>query len=123
MGWDKNMAGAIGENIAADFLKKHGYAIEQKNCRTPFGEIDIIARQKAQLVFIEVRTRTSSSLGPPLLTVTLEKQKRIVRNASWYMHRNGIHDTTWRIDVVSVLLNKDLCLKKIEIIENAVQDI
>ena len=122
MGRENKKIGHIGEEIALVFLEQKGYKILGVNVRTPFGEIDVVARQKETTIFIEVKTRATSSLGPPYLNVTVSKQKHIIRNALCYLKRRGRVDSDWRIDVVSVKLNKFHELESIELIENAVED-
>ena len=57
--------GDLGEKLAKDFLKKRGYQVLETNYRCPHGEIDIVAKQKKSVVFIEVRTKTGSGYGSP----------------------------------------------------------
>lgn len=122
MGREKKDIGKRGETIAAGFLERKGYTILGANIRTPFGELDLVARHKGVMVFVETKTRVSSSLGPPLLSVTGDKARRIIHNALAYLKRHGKADAHWRIDVVSVKLNAKLELEHIEVIENAVED-
>jgi putative endonuclease len=122
MGRERKMTGAAGERIASSFLKKLGYRILKSNFRTPFGEIDIVAKHKDIMVFVEVKSRTTSSFGPPYLSVTKSKERHIVKNALFYLKRRGIINACWRIDIVSVKLNYDRKLESIELIENAVED-
>lgn len=122
MGRENGRIGKIGEDIAMTFLERKGYKILDVNARTPLGEIDIVARQKAATVFIEVKTRATSSLGPPYLNITGAKQRRIIRNALCYLKKRGLVFSDWRIDVVSVKLNGRYELESIELIENAVED-
>ena len=123
MGRERREIGILGERLALEFLQKKGYRLKCKNFRTPFGELDIVARHGSSTVFIEVRTRTTSSLGPPLLSVTRVKQIHIIKNALFYLKRYGGIDSCWRIDVISVKLGRDRILEDIEHIENAVEDI
>jgi putative endonuclease len=122
MGREKKMTGAAGERIALGFLKKLGYRILESNFRTPFGEIDIVARLEHIIVFVEVKSRTTSSFGPPYLSVTKLKARHIVKNALFYLKRRRIVNASWRIDIVSVKLNYYRKLESIELIENAVED-
>ena len=122
MGREKIVIGKIGERRAQEFLRKKGYKITELNYRTFFGEIDAVAKKDDFIVFIEVKTRTGSSLGPPYLSVTIRKQRQIVKNALLYLKRRGLIDSYWRIDVVSVKLNHECEVENIEIIENAVED-
>ena len=123
MGREKREIGILGEHIAQKFLADKGYRIICKNFRTPFGELDIVAKHKGSIVFIEVRTRSTSSLGPPILSVTRIKQIHLIRNALFYLKRYGQVYADWRIDVVTVKLGHGLKAENIEHIENAVEDI
>lgn len=71
-----NSLGKEGERLAKEFLKKKGYSILQEYYRTPFGEIDIIAKEKDVLVFVEVKTRTDLTFGSPFEAVNQRKRKR-----------------------------------------------
>lgn len=122
MGREKKMTGAAGEKIASAYLKKLGYRILESNFRTPFGEIDIVARLGRVIVFVEVKSRLTSSFGPPYLSVTKSKERHIVNNALFYLKRLKISNADWRIDIVSVKLNYECKPESIEIIENAVED-
>ena len=66
--------GQWGEQAAADYLSAKGYEIMARNVRTPYGEIDLIAQKDGFTIFVEVKARTSSSLGPPEIAVTPRKQ-------------------------------------------------
>lgn len=123
MGREKKEIGNLGEKIAREFLEAKGYRVMSKNFRTPFGELDMIARHGGSIVFVEVRTRTTSSFGPPSLSVTRIKQMHLIKNALFYLKGCGRIDSDWRIDVVSVKLSHDRKLEKIEHIENAVEEI
>lgn len=122
MGRENRLAGIAGEIKASEYLRKNGYKILEKNFRTPFGEIDIVARRTDLIIFVEVKTRTTSSLGPPYLAVTPAKVRHLVKNAWCYLKCRGLADSSWRIDIVSVKLNCRYKLENIEIIENAVQN-
>lgn len=122
MGREKQVVGRTGEDIARGFLRKKGYKVVAANARTPFGEIDLVARHNHAIVFIEVRTRRTSSLGPPYLSVTWAKQRRIVRNALFYLKSRGLLRAHWRIDVVSIKLDGSYRPERIDHFENAVED-
>lgn len=123
MGREKKAVRALGEDIALRFVKAKGYRIRHTNFRTPFGELDIVARSGETIVFIEVRTRATFSLGPPFLSVARTKQLHLIKNALFYLKRYGCSGADWRIDVISVKLGPDGRLENIEHIENAVEDI
>ena len=100
----KITTGKEGEKIAAAFLKKNGYRISEINFRCILGEIDIIARDKGELVFIEVKTRKSIELGYPEQAVGIRKQKKMSQLALWYLQKKNITDTSARFDVVAITM-------------------
>jgi putative endonuclease len=112
--------GKTGEDVAIEFLRVAGYKIIERNYKTPLGEIDAIAKEGGLLVFVEIKTRLSSSVGPPYLSVTWKKKRKIIQNAGFYFLRNGLFGCAWRIDVVSVKLGDHDKVESIEIIKNAV---
>ncbi len=114
--------GIRGEKLAKDFLKKRGYRILETNYRCPEGEIDIIAKHKDSLVFIEVRTKKSLEFGSPEESITPTKKERLRATASRYRQTHNDLPLLWRIDVVAVELNQEGKLSRIELIENAVSD-
>ncbi|MDP3804591.1 MAG: YraN family protein [Candidatus Omnitrophota bacterium] len=122
MGRGNGVVGNTGEIAALEFLKKKNYRILGTNARTPFGEIDIVAKKNGVTIFVEVKTRATSSLGPPYLSVTRAKEKHMIKNALCYLKRRKQVDSCWRIDVVSVKLNHEYQVENIELIENAVED-
>ena len=115
--------GAAGEDIAVSFLQKSGYRIVERNYRIRFGEIDIIAEQGEDLVFIEVKTRTHNLYGSPFESVTLHKQKQLSKVALEYMNKRDCHERPARFDVVAIRLpgiNKSAARDAgIEIMRNA----
>ena len=112
--------GILGEKYAKDFLKKRGYRILETNYRCPQGEIDIVARQKDSLVFIEVRTKTSLEFGTPAESITATKRKHMRATAFHYQQSHTGLPQLWRIDVVAIELDQKGKLSRIELIENAV---
>jgi len=113
--------GLIGEKIACDFLGKNGYNILETNYRCPGGEIDIIARQKDTLVFIEVRTKKSRLFGSPEESITPAKMERLRTVAAHYGQNRDNLPATWRIDVVAIQMDRSDRVTRIELIENAVE--
>jgi len=109
--------GASGEDLAAAHLKKQGYKILERNYRTPLGEIDLIARHRGVLVFIEVKTRRSSKFGSPQEAVHPAKQERYRNLASYYLQQQGLGEVSARFDVVGILWQGGLA--QIEVIEGA----
>ncbi len=112
--------GILGEKLARDFLKKRGYRIIETNYRCPEGEIDIVARHKDSLVFVEVRTKTSHRFGSPEESITTTKKERLRTVASRYCQTHDNLPSSWRIDVVAVELDRKEKPLRIELIENAV---
>ena len=96
--------GKAGEEIAADFLKKSGYKIVEVNYRCPIGEIDIVAQDKNEVVFVEVKARKTSALGYPEEAVGIKKQKKMSQLASWYLQERKLNDSCARFDVVAILM-------------------
>lgn len=109
--------GKSSEAIAVKHLKKQKYKLLAQNYRTKFGEIDIIAKDKGTLVFVEVKARKSDQFGHPKGAVTYQKQKKIVRVALHYLKETGQSDVKARFDVVSILVKNGK--PEIEIIKNA----
>ena len=112
--------GAAGEKIARDFLKKKGYKIIETNYRCREGEIDIVARKKDCLIFVEVRTKSGTSFGSPEESVTFAKREKLISSALTYMSEHTNLPEAWRIDFVAVELNPNGKPKRIELIESAV---
>ncbi len=113
----KIVTGKAGEKIAADFLKKKGYRLVEANYRCPIGEIDIVARDKKDLVFVEVKARKTSALGYPEQAVGLKKQRKISQVALWYLQEKKLGDVPVRFDIVAILMLPDGC--DIRLITNA----
>jgi putative endonuclease len=111
--------GAEGEEYATRALKKSRYKIIERNYRTPAGEIDIVARDKKCLVFVEVRTRSSTEFGLPQETVVARKRKKICNAARWYLQNRRIEDIECRFDVVAVLVKDEGNYPEVEIIKDA----
>ena len=112
--------GDIGEKLARNFLKKKGYKIRQTNFRCREGEIDIIAEKKGYLVFVEVRTKTSSGFGSPEESVTFAKKEKLIASALTYLNSHKDLPESWRIDFVAVELDRNGKTTRIELIENAI---
>lgn len=97
-------AGSAGERLAARFLKKKGYKPIRRNCRSSMGEIDLVMRDRDEVVFVEVKTRTSRQWGDPEQAVTRTKQRRISRQAMRFATRHDLRGRPLRFDVVAVVL-------------------
>ncbi len=97
--------GAAGEKIAREYLRTKGYAIQDSNWSTTFGELDIIAKRDGVLVFVEVKTRRGANTEPALEAVTPAKHERMLKAAYQYLQDQDIDpETQWRIDVIAVAI-------------------
>jgi putative endonuclease len=99
--------GKSGEDLACQELASRGYAILERRYRTRAGEIDIVARDRTALVFVEVKTRQSIRCGVPADAVTRAKRRRIVLMASDYVARRRPRAASCRFDVVTVCIDGD----------------
>jgi putative endonuclease len=101
----KQKLGNYGEQLAVKFLKKIGIEIIEQNYRYGHGEIDIVAKDKKTLVFVEVKYRNNLEFGPPELAVTKSKQKQVRKIAEMYINEkeNEVEFEDSRIDVIAIL--------------------
>jgi putative endonuclease len=104
--------GRWGEELAARHLAGKGYTILERNLRTPHGELDLVARAPIDsqqdpergdvLVFVEVKTRASRTLGYPEISVTPRKQAHLIEAARYYLEEHPELEGDWRIDVIAI---------------------
>ncbi len=104
---DKINTGNKGEDMAAEFLEDHGYEVIERNYRFKKAEIDLIVQKDDWLLFVEVKTRTSSNYGEPEEAVTIAKANKIFEAAEEYIFANDWHGNI-RFDVVSVKLGTEV---------------
>ena len=102
----KTELGKMGEDIARCYLLQNNYKIIEQNFRCRQGEIDIVAIDENELVFIEVKTRTSHQYGKPCEAVDDTKIKHILRVAEYYTYIKRIRNTYMRIDVIEVMISR-----------------
>ncbi len=114
------MLGRRGEQMAAEALRERGYRIVEHNFRCQYGEIDLIAEEKDDLVFVEVKTRRGTAFGHPEEAVTLSKRRKLVEVASYYLDVHNEGDRSWRIDVVAIDFNQDGKFREIRVYPYAV---
>lgn len=112
--------GNLGEIAALNYLVQNGYLIMDKNFRTKYGEIDIIAKDKEFIVFIEVKTRKDFKLGLPCEAVNKNKQYRIAMMALLYIARKKLQGYNFRFDVIEIILNSNE-VKYLRLIKDAFQ--
>jgi putative endonuclease len=99
----KDDLGRRGENLAADHLIASGYRVLERNWRCPRGEIDIVAFKDGEVVFVEVKTRTSVAYGHPLEAITVTKLARLRRLAGYWCQAHPDVRAAVRIDAIAII--------------------
>ena len=102
----RHVLGLYGEKLAGNYLQSLGYEILERNWRCSLGEIDLIARDKARYVFVEVKTRNGAGFGHPLEAITEVKLSRLRRLVSEWCRSRQLSGIDVRIDAVSVLVER-----------------
>jgi putative endonuclease len=97
----------MGEDLAASFLEGEGYRILARNYRFERGEIDIIAMDGGELVFVEVKTRETEAFGAPEESITPFKEEQLKKVAEGYLFEQAIENQQCRFDVVAITLRSD----------------
>ena len=115
------ISGRKGEDVAAAYLKKKKYKILNRNYAAVGGEIDIIARDKSFIVFVEVKYRKNLLFEIPAEAVDLYKRRKIVRTAKMYLAVNNLTTAPCRFDIVEVVGEGDKML--INNLENALENV
>jgi len=110
--------GKFGEDKAVEYLESKGYKIIERNYKCRFGEIDVIARDGNEFVFVEVRTFCNGNLVEPVESVFRDKRKRLLYMVERYINERDIEGEC-RIDLVGINLERDGEVKKIKHIEDA----
>ncbi len=118
---DRRTLGQHGEELAVQHLQRAGYTILDRNVRTRYGEIDVIARHGSCIVFVEVRT-VSSGLVTPEESVTRRKQRRVAALGQAYLAQRGLVDQDWRADVIAITVSGDGQPPRLQHIVNAIED-
>lgn len=107
--------GKLGEDLAAEYLQKEGYIILERNVHFSRAcEIDIIAKHKNTLVFVEVKTRTTTSFGYPTEAITKTKYQNLKTGLFTYLKENNIQKLAFRIDVISIILKPKLSIEHLK---------
>jgi putative endonuclease len=124
--------GRWGESLAAKYLEAKEYTIVARNVRTRYGEIDLVARQEveagkrnqcvATTVFVEVKTRSTSTFGYPEESITVRKRAHMVAAAQAYLQEHAELEGDWRIDVIAIQRLPSGKQPSIMHFENAVQE-
>jgi len=105
---NNSVVGKKGEQIALNFLRRQGYRIIRTNYQTRRGEIDIVAREREFLVFVEVKTRIGDSLGFPEESVGYFKRKSLAFAASDFLAKEKVKEKRYRTDLVSITLDSKM---------------
>ena len=99
--------GDRGEKIAERFLKKSGFKILEKNYKNRYGEIDIVAQDDDNLVFVEVKTKACENFSEPESWVNFRKQNQLIKMAKFYLIERDIINKECRFDVIGITLGED----------------
>ena len=99
----RSVTGQTGEAIAGHYVVRAGWSVVERNFRCQYGEIDLVARDGNELVFVEVRTRRGDSFGTPEESITAAKQRRMAECALAYVQERGVL-TGWRVDLIAIEL-------------------
>ncbi len=110
--------GNSGEEMAIQFLKQNGYHVLEKNYRTSFGEIDIIAEDRDTICFVEVKTRASVFLSSPFEAVSETKQRKLSQMAFEYLRKKNQMECRARFDAIAILFSAGENVR-IELVKNA----
>ena len=94
--------GRWGEEVAADYLQQRGYTILGRNVRTPYGELDLVARRGDIMVFVEVKMRSTEAFGLPEESVTEKKREHILASAAAFLQEHPELDGDWQVDVIAI---------------------
>ena len=105
--------GKIGEDIATNYLLQKGFTIVQRNYKTRYGEIDIIAQSGNKIRFVEVKTRNTLTRGKPYESVTLRKKHHLRLASTSFLLQTKIKDCKLSLDVISIILNTDSSIKEL----------
>ena len=113
--------GIHGERVAEERLVDLGYRILDRNWSWPGGELDLVAEQNGEIVFVEVKARRSQTLGPPEESITRAKREKLIQTAHVYLGSVKRQDSPWRIDVVAIDMERDGTVIRLEHIVSAVE--
>ncbi|MEW6610738.1 MAG: YraN family protein [Patescibacteria group bacterium] len=95
--------GRKGEEVAVHYLRSHGYEIVARNVRFKGGEIDVVAKEKEELVFVEVKSRSTKTFGWPEEGVTFWKRKRMKLSASLFLSSHRVYQRLpYRFDIIAL---------------------
>ncbi len=113
--------GIHGEKVAEKHLVDLGYRILDRNWRWRKGELDLVAEQDEEIVFVEVKARRSQTYGLPEESITRSKREKLIQTAYAYLRSVNRQDAAWRIDVVAIDMEDDGTVIRLEHIVSAVE--
>ena len=113
--------GIHGERVAEERLVGLGYRILDRNWSWPGGELDLVAEQNGEIVFVEVKARRSQTFGSPEESITRAKREKLIQTAHAYLGSVKRQDSPWRIDVVAIDMEPDGTVIRLEHIVSAVE--
>ena len=119
--YERHEVGINGEEAACDYLQRLGYKIYCRNFRSYFGEIDIIAIDENEIVFVEVKTRTQKNFGRPAEAVDINKKHHIYKTAEYFVLLNELENSFLRFDVIEIYMTRNNDMK-ISHIKNAISE-
>jgi putative endonuclease len=118
---DARAVGAAGEALAAQRLERAGLRVLARNYRCRGGEVDIVADDQGEIVFVEVRTRRFGGLVGPEESLTRGKQQRLLRAAEHYLQAAAAADRPWRIDLVAIEVGPSGRVHRVEHLRSVVE--
>lgn len=98
--------GKYGESRAIEYLQSLGYEILERNFFSRSGEIDIIAKDKSEYVFVEVKSRKSCIYGYPIESINKKKKKHIIKSSEYFIYKNDLNNKPIRFDVIEVYIHQ-----------------
>jgi putative endonuclease len=118
----RQVLGRLGERLATHALEGRGYRIVERNFRCRSGEIDLVAEEGQELVFVEVKTRRGTSCGLPEEAVGARKARKLREVAGCYLELHDLSECSWRIDVVAIQFSPLGRLEEIRIYRHAIAE-
>lgn len=110
----KQKVGKFGEDLASDYLIRHGYKIIGRNVKISYKEIDIIAKYSKIIVFIEVKTRMSSILGSANDAFSQKKMNTLKKALAYYIYDKNVNENYVRLDLIAIDINRKNKIAKIK---------
>ena len=117
----RSRLGSLGERLARQHLIKLGCRILDTNYRSQWGEVDVVARLQDTILFVEVKTRRTSSFGVPEESITSAKAEKLIATAETYLEEHDLSDSHWRIDLISVEMDRTGRVLPLRHLRNAVE--